>query len=133
MSGGTKTRDEFLSLLDLLGFEREYRFHPTRKFRLDAALPSIKVGVEYDGFVGASQGYGNVGHTSINGMKRDAEKANEALLLGWIVVRVNAETVKSGKAWEWIAQACDQRGMRGMILHDDQPGGDDRHAGESPA
>jgi hypothetical protein len=112
MSSGTKTRDDFLEQLDLLGFVREYRFHPTRKWRCDAALPDddVRVCVEYDGFVGASQGYGNVGHTSINGMKRDGEKANELALMGWILIRVNAETVKNGKAIEWVIRALEQRG-----------------------
>ena len=111
MSGaGVKTRDSFLDTLDLLGFQREFRFHPTRRWRLDSADPETRVGVEYDGFVGASQGYGNVGHTSINGMKRDAEKANEAQLLGWILIRCNAETVKNGKAWDAVVRALAMRG-----------------------
>ncbi len=109
---GTKTRDNFLATLDLLGFQREFVFHPTRKWRLDAADPETLVGVEYDGFVGASQGYANVGHTSINSMKRDAEKANEAALHGWILIRVNAETVKNGKAWDAVVRALELRGRQ---------------------
>ncbi|MCC6316002.1 MAG: hypothetical protein IT337_18535, partial [Thermomicrobiales bacterium] len=40
---------------------------------------------------------------------RDAEKINEAQLLGWLVIRVNAKTIKSGQAFAWIETAVRQR------------------------
>lgn len=57
----------------------EYRFHPSRRWRLDIAFPSQKVGVEIDGF-----GYG---HQSKPGRIADNEKQNALVLSGWRVLR----------------------------------------------
>lgn len=109
---GTKARDDFGSDLELIGFVPEFKFHPTRRWRWDWAYPdpNVLVAVEYHGFVAANRGYGNVGHTSINSMARDAEKATEGQLLGWIVITVNAKTVADGKAWAWVVEALERRG-----------------------
>ena len=88
-------------------FEREYRFHPTRRWRADVAiwigpahmaanLPCLLVEVE-----GAIRGKPGR-HQRIDGMERDAEKYAEAMCLGWKVLRVMPSQVKSGQALEWI-------------------------------
>ena len=60
----------------------EYAFHPTRKWRFDAAWPDLKVAVEIDG------GTGNGGrHVRPVGFRNDCIKLNEAALLGWLVLR----------------------------------------------
>ena len=51
----------------------EYRFHPTRKWRFDAAFPSEKVAVEIEGGVWK---YGR--HNRASGFLNDMEKYNEA-------------------------------------------------------
>lgn len=61
----------------------EYRFHDTRKFRLDFAWPESRVGLEVDGGVwsGGAHGRGT-------GIVRDQEKTNLAAGLGWRILRV---------------------------------------------
>ncbi len=64
---------------------REYRFHPTRKWRFDFAWPDYKVAVEVEGVLW--QGGGGR-HQRVQGFLRDAEKYEAATLLGWTVYRV---------------------------------------------
>jgi len=66
----------------------EYRFHPTRKWRFDAAFPSEHVAVEIEGGVWR---YGR--HNRASGFLKDLEKYNEAAMLGWRIIRT---------PWEWI-------------------------------
>lgn len=73
--------------------EREYRFHPTRMWRLDFAWPQKKVGVECEGGV-----WSGGRHTTGSGFTSDCEKYNEAVLLGWRILRVTADMVKKGEA-----------------------------------
>jgi very-short-patch-repair endonuclease len=76
--------------------EREYHFHPTRKWRFDFAWPSQLVAVEIDG---------RGRHQTVAGVRADCEKHNEAARLGWRVLRFPA-TDKSHAA-EWAAMVID--------------------------
>lgn len=73
----------------------EYRFHPTRKWRFDFSWPDHLVALEVDGglFI---QG----GHTRGAGHWRDMDRQNEAVLLGWRVLRVTPSmlTMEDGRA-----------------------------------
>ena len=82
-----------------LKYEREYVFHPTRKWRFDFAIPSAMLAIEVDGglFRGGR-------HNTGKGMLADMEKFNEALCLGWRVLRVGGPHIKSGEAIEWTKQ-----------------------------
>lgn len=79
---------------------REHKFHPTRKWKFDFAWPEHKVAVEVDGatWVGGR-------HTRGAGYRKDCEKLNEAILLGWKVFRVTSDMVKDGTAINTIMQA----------------------------
>jgi hypothetical protein len=67
----------------------EHQFHPTRKWRFDFAIPSIKLAIEYNGH--GSTGGGHIGrHATITGMSGDCEKLNEAQRLGWRVLQFTA-------------------------------------------
>ncbi len=79
--------------------EREYRFHPTRRWRFDFAWPELryKLAVEVDGGLWVAGR-----HSRGAGQLADMEKNAAALLLGWRIVRVGAPHVKSGEALEWI-------------------------------
>jgi very-short-patch-repair endonuclease len=68
---------------DLPKPEREYRFHDTRKWRLDFAWPDIQCGVEIDGVVHGMKGMRN----------RDAEKGRA--LLDWHILHWTSEEMKS--------------------------------------
>ncbi len=80
--------------------EREFRFHPTRRFRLDFAWPVVKLAVEVEGGI-----YRGGGHTSVSGLKRDIAKSNALTLLGWRLLRFHGDQVKSGEATALIRQA----------------------------
>lgn len=81
---GDKAKWEMEVMLKLIGlpFEKEYVFHPTRKWRADWAIPELKVLVEYEGLFSEKSG-----HTTINGFIKDCEKYREAAKLGWKVLR----------------------------------------------
>lgn len=64
------------------GWEAEYRFHPTRKWRLDYGNPKRKLAVEIEG--GAWSG-GR--HTRGAGFIRDIEKYNTLASMGWLLFR----------------------------------------------
>lgn len=77
--------------------EREYRFHPTRQFRLDFAWPTLgdgrKLAVEIEGGI-HSQGR----HVRPHGYKRDLEKYNAAVAHGWTLMRFSTSMVFCGEA-----------------------------------
>ncbi len=86
------------------GFVREYQFHETRKWRFDMAWPAQRLALEVDG------GTNNQGrHTRGAGFAADCTKINEAILLGWRVLRVTSDHIKSGQALQWVERAYSQR------------------------
>lgn len=104
----TKAQDKlefFLQHAGLGTWEPEYRFHPSRRWRFDWANTDLRVAVEYDGVMQRNQ----PGHLSVSGQMRDSEKTNEAQVLGWVVIRVNAKSIESGDAFRWIEQTCHMR------------------------
>ena len=80
-------------------WKRQVRFHVKRLWRFDAARPDIKLAVEVEGIVWSGEG-GR--HQRGAGMEGDMEKYAEALCLGWRVLRVSPNQIKSGQAIEWI-------------------------------
>jgi hypothetical protein len=76
---------------------REYQFHPTRRWRFDLAWPERKVAVEIEGGV-----WSKGRHTRSKGFIGDCEKYNEAALLGWLVLRVPGDWVKSRTALDYV-------------------------------
>ena len=72
-------------LLDLPDPEREYKFHPVRKWPFDFAWPAYRVAVEVDGGI-FSRGKAGKGHASGKGIEKDHEKRNAAAELGWRVL-----------------------------------------------
>lgn len=89
-----------LTLLGAPAPEREFRFHPTRKWRLDLAWPALKLGVEVEGGI-----YRGGGHTHVKDLKRDMEKGNALALLGWRLLRFHGDQVRSGEAASTIMEA----------------------------
>lgn len=77
--------------------EEEHRFHPERRWRFDFAWPEFWVAVECEG--GLWVGGAHVRAKHFNG---DCEKYNEALVLGWRVLRVTADQIESGEAIRWL-------------------------------
>lgn len=69
----------------------ELKFHPVRKWRFDAAIPQIMLGIEVDGAV-----WRGGRHTRGSGFVKDQEKFREAAILGWKVMRFQTGDVVSG-------------------------------------
>ena len=86
------TCDNYAKILNDKGHDAqvEYRFHPTRKWRFDLALPKLKIALEVEGLNGR--------HQYTGGFLKDMEKYNEAAILGWVVVRVTHREMRSGDA-----------------------------------
>ena len=79
---------------------REYRFHPSRKWRFDFAFPAEKVAIEAEGGV-----WTHGRHTRGAGFQKDLEKYNSAVILGWKVLRFSGDQIKSGEALQIIEAA----------------------------
>lgn len=69
--------------------EREFRFHPVRRWRFDYAWALAHLAVEIEG--GTWQG-GR--HSRGAGYEQDAEKQNTALALGWRLLRYTPGMLK---------------------------------------
>jgi len=84
--------------------EKEYRFHPKRRFRFDWAWPLTMLAVEQDGGCW-TQGR----HTRGKGFIADMEKYNFASILGWSVLRFTPQQVEKGEAALKIKEFFDGR------------------------
>lgn len=79
---------------------REWKFHPTRKWRFDWSWPDQKLALEVQGglFV---QGRHSRGASLI----REHEKLNAAAALGWRVCFVTPQQVANGEAVQVVERA----------------------------
>lgn len=80
--------------------EREYRFHPNRRWRFDFAWPDRKVAVEIEGGQWV-QGR----HQRPRGFEADCDKYNEAAMMGWRVLRFTGRHVRRLVALETVKDA----------------------------
>jgi len=82
---------------------REYRFHPSRRWRVDYAWPEHRLAVEIEGgaWIGGR-------HVRGSGFMNDMEKYNELTLMGWSLLRFTPRQVKNGEAvatlLRWFAE-----------------------------
>lgn len=97
---------EFHLKCNKVTFEREYIFHPKRKWRFDFAILDKKLAIEVEGITcwGKNKnGTMKLGrHQSAKGIEGDLEKYDEAMRLGWNVYRCSQSMVNSGRAIETI-------------------------------
>ena len=82
------------------GWEQEYRFHESRRWRFDFAMPALKLAVECEGHGGAKSR-----HTTYTGYEADAQKYNACQLDGWLLLRFTSNMIKSGEALRDIERA----------------------------
>ena len=78
---------------------REYRFHPTRKWRADFCWPAHKLIVEVEGGV-----WSKGRHVRGKGFIDDCEKYNEAACYDWTVLRFPEVFISDGRALEWLVR-----------------------------
>ena len=93
-------------LAQLVGFPdpaTELLFHPKRKWRFDYAWEEQKLALEVHGGI-----HSGGRHTRGRGFVEDRAKMNEATLLGWTVLEVTPEHIKSGQLRAWLLSAFDQ-------------------------
>jgi very-short-patch-repair endonuclease len=77
--------------------EKEYKFHTSRKWRMDYAIVELKICIEIDGGV-----WINGRHNRGAGYIKDMEKLNNAAMLGWVVLRFTPEQKFEYKTFEII-------------------------------
>lgn len=106
-----------------ISYTPQYLFHPRRQYRADFGIP-------YDtGLVGRPwllveiNGNGMGGHPgahrSLKGYEDDCEREVEAMLLGYVVLRVVPRHVFSMKAISWIKRLLDVRQHSPKTAEDD--------------
>jgi hypothetical protein len=91
---------------------REHRFHPTRRWRLDLAWPDRRLYCEVHGGTWLSAQVHPLtgqpltgGHSTGAGQRRDFEKQNAAVLLGWRPIVVSTDMCRDGSALVAISRA----------------------------
>ncbi|MFZ2937617.1 MAG: hypothetical protein WA066_02810 [Candidatus Omnitrophota bacterium] len=84
----------YLGLLNgiVKGWQAEYRFHPTRRWKSDYANPKIKTIIEIEGGVFTSGR-----HTRGTGFIKDCEKYNAASIAGWKILRYTPDQMRAGR------------------------------------
>jgi very-short-patch-repair endonuclease len=84
-------------------WEREYRFHPVRKWRFDFAWPDKLIALEVDGGV-----FSGGRHVRGEGFVKDCEKQNVAMGLGWRILKAVTKHIKSGHVLTWLYDMFDR-------------------------
>ena len=82
--------------------EREAAVIPGRKFRFDFCFREARLLIEINGGT-----FTKGAHSTGQGIARDYEKANLAVLHGWRVLTFDGKAVKSGEAVETIRKALE--------------------------
>ncbi|HRY32087.1 MAG TPA: hypothetical protein P5531_03870 [Bacteroidales bacterium] len=82
-STSTDTFPAFVKQATGLTIIKEHRFHPTRKWRFDYAIPQINLAIEVEGGI-----YKRGRHVRPKGFIKDMEKYNTATTMGWRVIRI---------------------------------------------
>ena len=75
----------------------EFRFHPVRKWRFDAAFVERRLAIEFHGGV-----WSGGRHTTGDGFSKDQEKWANAALLGWRIIPVTSGQFAAGALWEYL-------------------------------
>jgi very-short-patch-repair endonuclease len=80
-------------------YEREYRFHPKRRWRFDFAWPGAMIAVECNGGT-----WGNGRHNNPTTIGNDYEKLNAAALLGWRVLQFTSDQIANARYIERVVR-----------------------------
>lgn len=79
---------------------REFQFHPSRKWRFDYAFIDAKIALEVEGGV-----YTGGRHIRPRGFLGDVDKYNAASVMGWRVLRVVPDQLRTFATVEMIKEA----------------------------
>ena len=80
-----------------VAWEAEYKFHPVRKWRFDYACPQFKIAIDIEGAI-----FSGGRHTRGKGYQNDMEKYNNAVLLGWSLLRFTPDQMRKTETYETI-------------------------------
>lgn len=81
--------DTLAKIYALPVYVTQYQFHPVRKWPFDIAWPDSMVAIEIQG---------ETNHARYHRLTKDAEKHNAATLLGWRILYVTGEMLKTNPA-----------------------------------
>lgn len=81
---------------------KEYIFHPVRKWRFDYAFPEVKIALEVEGGV-----YTGGRHIRPKGFLGDVDKYNAAAVMGWRVLRVVPDRLRTFDTIKMIKECMD--------------------------
>lgn len=98
------------------GLVTEHIFHPTRKWRLDFAYPTLRVGIEVHGGL-----WSKGAHSRPQGIINDMEKAGEAAVLGWQVIAGSGNCVSNGRLYDVTTRLLIARGYPRWLGGKDEP------------
>lgn len=82
---------------------KEHKFHPTRRWRFDYAIPAHKIAIEVEGGV-----WTGGRHTSPKGFLGDMEKYNTATIMGWRLLRTIPDELCTNATLGMIRQMMSQ-------------------------
>lgn len=102
---GSKIERQFISFAherNLPDPVREFKFHPERDWRFDFAWPPLKISVEMEGGI-----WSRGRHVRGKGYENDCEKYNEAILLGWLILRFTSRMLRDGRGDKQLLEAFD--------------------------
>lgn len=100
--------NRFLEIWQRLGgpvVTREWKFHPTRKWRFDFALLEKQIAFEVQGGLYDS----DKGHRAFASVQRDYEKFNAAMILGWKVFQLSSPMLKDAEYMQKLVDFCRRR------------------------
>ena len=80
--------------------EKEYLFHPTRKWRFDYAFPAQRIALEVEGGI-----HTGGRHIRPKGFLGDMEKYNTASVMGWRVLRTTPDELRTFRTINMIRDA----------------------------
>lgn len=79
----------------------EFKFHPTRKWRVDICWPDQKLALEIEGGTFMAKG----GHRgSISGYVKDMEKYNALSILGYSLLRFTPQQMESCESYDYLRE-----------------------------
>jgi len=83
----------------------EFKFHPTRKWRIDICWPDQKLALEIEGGVFMTKRNGGAtGHRSITNFIGDMEKYNALSILGYSLLRFTPQQMESCESYDFLRE-----------------------------
>ncbi len=104
MKQGYRLDPKILKSLGIPEPAYEYKFHPTRRWRIDICWPNEKLAVEIEGGI-----WSHGRHVRGAGFLKDIEKYNSLTLRGYALLRFSPKEIKDYSALGRIKEYFDSR------------------------